>query len=117
MVQLSVQDSWGAQTMAELNHCAHDAGRHAKEHIVEVFAENARKLRLSRGMTQDEVGEIVGVHRSTICKLESGYRAMRIDTAVKYAEALGVPLFLLLIPNAKDAVVLAGGKRYEWPKS
>ena len=102
--------------MTELNHCAHTPGRFAKQDIVETFAENARELRLIRGMTQDEVGEIVGVHRSTICKLESGYRAMRIDTAVKYAEALGVPLFLLLIPGAKDAVVKVGGREFVWPK-
>lgn len=52
-----------------------------------------RQARISKGMTQQELGELVGVQKSAIAKYESG-RVVNIkhETLVKMAEALGVTI-------------------------
>ncbi len=48
-----------------------------------------RKERLSRGMTQEELGIRVGVGKAQISKVESG-NAMTIRTVAKVVEALNM---------------------------
>lgn len=60
-------------------------------------AEKVRLLRLHRGLTQEELGELVGVQKSAINKYEKG-RVVNIkrSTLQKLADALGVaPVDLL----------------------
>lgn len=55
------------------------------------FGEKIKALRLERGMTLEQVGDIVGVGKSTVRKWESGQIAnMRRDKIALLARALGV---------------------------
>lgn len=69
------------------------------------FGEKLRNLRKSRGMTLEEVGNLVGVGKSTVRKWESGEIAnMRRDKIALIAKALGVsPSYLMgWDDNAED---------------
>lgn len=56
-----------------------------------------KQLRISRGLTLEEVGNIVGVGKSTVRKWETGYiSSMRSDKLDKLAVALNVPVDYLL---------------------
>jgi transcriptional regulator with XRE-family HTH domain len=46
--------------------------------------------RLAKGLTQDELAEVSGVHRDSIQKLETGQRPARPATIKSLADALGV---------------------------
>jgi transcriptional regulator with XRE-family HTH domain len=60
--------------------------------IAERFGKNLRRARAKAGFSQEEVGIRAALHRTEIGLLERGERIPRIDTAVKLAAAVGVPL-------------------------
>lgn len=51
----------------------------------ESVGRNIRLIREKRGYSQDELAEIMDVHRSTISKIETGKFAITIDYLVKFA--------------------------------
>ena len=51
----------------------------------ESIGRNIRAFREKRGYSQDELAEIMEVHRSTISKVETGKFAISIDYIVKFA--------------------------------
>ena len=61
------------------------------------MANRIREIRLSRKMTQAELGNLLGVSQPYIHDLELGHRGAKIETLKKVAKALGVPLDQLLI--------------------
>ncbi|WP_017234958.1 helix-turn-helix domain-containing protein [Pandoraea sp. B-6] len=63
------------------------------------------KLRLSRGLSQQELARLTCTSQSHIAKIEAGSVKMFLDTAIKLADALGVSLdrFRELIRNEKIA--------------
>lgn len=61
-----------------------------KEDIQAYFVGEAIKAeRLKQNLTQEELGERVGVKRSQICKLESGKCVITLPTMSKIFKALG----------------------------
>ena len=61
------------------------------------IGEAIRKVRLSRNMTQEELGAIVGVQRAQICRIEKGhnitlsnlsrlFRAMNVNVRIEIPE-------------------------------
>lgn len=62
-----------------------------KEDIQAYFVGEAiKKARLRQNLTQEELGERVGVKRSQICKLESGKSSITLSTMSRVFEALGI---------------------------
>ena len=61
------------------------------------FPQKIKELRLQRGMTLEQVGDIVGVGKSTVRKWETGMIAnMRRDKIALLAKALGTtPAYLM----------------------
>lgn len=57
---------------------------------VKVNGEKIRDLRRRTAMERRELSEKSGVHWTTIARLELGQTTMRISTARRLAEALGV---------------------------
>ncbi len=57
---------------------------------VRVDGEKLREIRRRKAMERSDVERSSGVHRSTITRLELGQTAMRLSTAKKIADALGV---------------------------
>ena len=62
-----------------------------KEEIQAYFVGEAiKKARLKQHLTQEELGEKIGVKRSQICKLESGKCSMTLSTMSRVFKALGI---------------------------
>lgn len=62
-----------------------------KEEIQAYFVGEAIKnARLKQNLTQEELGERIGVRRSQICKLESGKSSITLSTMSKVFRALGI---------------------------
>lgn len=51
----------------------------------EIIGNEIRALREKKGFSQDELAEIMEVHRSTISKVETGKFAITIDYLVKFS--------------------------------
>lgn len=60
------------------------------------FAENLRVVRKARGHTQASLGQASGLHFTEISRLERGVREPRLSTMVRLADALEVPLEVLV---------------------
>ena len=54
-----------------------------------------RAIRESRGLSQDDLADIMEVHRATISKIETGKFAISIDYLVKFAWYLDFEVSLL----------------------
>ncbi len=52
--------------------------------------EAIKKARLKQNLTQEELGERIGVKRSQICKLENGKSSMTLSTLSRVFKALGI---------------------------
>ena len=62
-----------------------------KEDIQAYFVGEAiKKARLKQNLTQEELGERIGVKRSQICKLESGKSPITLSTMSRVFKALGI---------------------------
>ncbi len=59
--------------------------------------EKIKQARIEKGMTQEELGEILGVQKSAVAKYENG-RVVNIkrSTLKKIADVLGIPPFELV---------------------
>lgn len=71
------------------------------------IGERIRKLRTEKGMTQDELGEKIGVQKQTVYKYETGLVVnLKRDVISKLANALGVaPSYLMgFSENMEDDV-------------
>ena len=62
-----------------------------KEEIQAYFVGEAiKQVRLKQHLTQEELGERVGVKRSQICKLENGKSSITLSTMSRVFKALGI---------------------------
>lgn len=62
-----------------------------KEDIQAYFVGEAiKKARLKQNLTQEELGERIGVKRSQICKLENGKSSITLSTMSRVFQALGI---------------------------
>lgn len=55
-----------------------------------IIAENVRVLRLGKGISQEELAEIAGYHRTYVGMIERGERNISIATLEALAGSLGV---------------------------
>jgi transcriptional regulator with XRE-family HTH domain len=62
----------------------------------ETFAANLRRVRKDKGLSQEALAEIAGIHRTYVGSVERGERNVSIDNMERIALALGVPLPHLL---------------------
>lgn len=60
--------------------------------IAEEFGKNLHRARKRAGVSQEHLAVLATLHRTEIGLLERGERLPRIDTALKLAGALGLPL-------------------------
>lgn len=51
-----------------------------------------RELRLAKGMTQQEVGDYLGIEQGAVSKQEKGATKIDTETLAKYAELYDVPV-------------------------
>ena len=61
-----------------------------------IFAENLRKARLAKKLSQEDLAELSGLHRTYVGSVERAERNVSIDNMERLAVALGVELPELL---------------------
>ena len=61
-----------------------------------IFAENLRKARQAKKLSQEDLAELSGLHRTYVGSVERAERNVSIDNMERLAVALGVALPLLL---------------------
>lgn len=66
--------------------------------LVAVFAQNVRLKRLELQLSQEELAERAGVHRTYVGMLERGEKNVTIYNIERIAEALGLEPYQLLKP-------------------
>ena len=62
----------------------------------QLFAKNLRKLRLEKGLSQEGLADLAGLHRTYIGSVERGERNISIDNIERLAKALGCQVVELL---------------------
>ncbi|MGB3740110.1 MAG: helix-turn-helix transcriptional regulator [Pontixanthobacter sp.] len=67
--------------------------------VRQVFGTNVRRLRLEKGLSQEEFGFFAGIDRTYVSGVERGLRNPSLVLAEKFANGLGVELFELLQPG------------------
>lgn len=70
--------------------------------LVKLFASNLRRLRLEKMLSQEDLAEKSGLHRTYISGIERGLRNVSLNNVEKIATALGVDVVSLLA-NDQDA--------------
>jgi transcriptional regulator with XRE-family HTH domain len=63
----------------------------AQEELARKFGELVRRLRLERGLSQEEFAFRVGLHQTYVSRVERGERNVTIGTADRIAGTLGTP--------------------------
>ncbi|MGA2983563.1 MAG: helix-turn-helix transcriptional regulator [Terriglobia bacterium] len=67
--------------------------------IRKVLAGNVRALRSRLGISQEELGDICGLHRTYVGAVERAERNVTLSTLEVFSKALGVSVPNLLIPG------------------
>ncbi len=70
--------------------------RHKFEDPRAAFGQAIRRSRLKKGMSQEELAELAGIHRTYIGDVERGTRNISIVNMSRIAKALGKPLSQLI---------------------
>lgn len=64
--------------------------------LIQVFARNVRALRLEAGLSQEDLAELAGLHRTYVGSIERAERNVSLENVGKLAKALKVPACQLL---------------------
>ena len=64
-----------------------------------IFAHNLRKVRTSKGISQEKLADLCDLHRTYVSSVERGERNISVDNMERLAMALGIDLRELLNPN------------------
>lgn len=80
------------------------------DEIARAVGELVKALRAERGESQEDLSLRAGLHRTEISQIERGLRVPRVDTLLKLAGALEVPIGELVGDLAwEPGAYLAGG--------
>ena len=69
--------------------------------LIHIFANNVKEYRAIRGLTQEALADLSGLHRTYISAIERERRNISIENIENIASALDVDAYQLLIPNDK----------------
>lgn len=67
-----------------------------REHVFIRFGKVLKKVRTHRGLSQEKLAEIAGLHRTYVSTVERGQRNISILNIEKLAVALEVPMSKLM---------------------
>jgi len=59
-----------------------------KKHILEVFGQSVRKIRIEQGLSQEELADKAGLHRTYIGMIERAEKNITLCNIEKVAKAL-----------------------------
>jgi transcriptional regulator with XRE-family HTH domain len=66
-----------------------------------IFANNVKKYRNEKGLSQEALADLSGLHRTYISAVERERRNISIENIESIASALNVDAFLLLKPDGE----------------
>ena len=72
------------------------------------FSENIKRLRKSRGLTQQALGDKIGLSKAVVSKYENGMAYPSFDVLIRIAQFFGVTTDYLLGVCGSRTVVLSG---------
>jgi transcriptional regulator with XRE-family HTH domain len=75
-----------------------------KMSLLHVFSENLRNYRHEAGLSQKELANIAGLHRTYISALERERRSIAIDNVEKLASALNIDAYLLFVDDVTSEI-------------
>ncbi len=70
--------------------------------IVKVFANNVKRYRTEKILSQEALAEKSGLHRTYICAVEREKRSIALDNVQKIADALEIDTYLLFVEDRKE---------------
>ncbi|MBI5402924.1 MAG: helix-turn-helix transcriptional regulator [Ignavibacteriae bacterium] len=71
----------------------------------ELLGETIKSIRISRNLTQEQLGKIIKVQKSQISKLESGAKNVTVETILKIFDALKMGILINVFPKTKKKKV------------
>ncbi len=74
------------------------------DEAMKVFAQNVQKYRTEKGLSQDELATMSGLHRTYISSVERGDRNISIGNVSRIAEALGIEPYHLFLKNTSSSI-------------
>ncbi|MCA1833218.1 MAG: helix-turn-helix domain-containing protein [Actinomycetota bacterium] len=75
------------------------SGRSRQTHKQQ-FGTRLREFRLERGLTQETLAELAGLHRNYVGEVERGLRNIALENIHALADALGIDPADFFTPNA-----------------
>jgi len=72
---------------------------------MEIIAEKIKEERKRKNLTQTQLGELIGVKKSQISKLEKGIGDIRLSTIIKVFKALNTNLKIVFENNSLEFVL------------
>ncbi|AOW48001.1 transcriptional regulator (plasmid) [Acetobacter ascendens] len=75
--------------------------RTPSQSLIGTLAENIRRLRNARNLSQEKLADICGLHRTYVGSVERGERNITLSSLEILAKALDVSVIDLLKPNEK----------------
>lgn len=82
--------------------CRMSMGWYAIMDIIKVFANNLKRYRKLKGLSQEAFAERTGLHRTYISAIEREKRSIALDNVQKIADALEIDTYLLFVENNKS---------------
>lgn len=73
-----------------------------KEPILLMFGKNVQKIRKIRHLSQEQLAELAGVHRTYIGMIERAEKNITLCNIERIAKGLNVPIVELLSDNVND---------------
>ena len=67
--------------------------------IVKVFGSNLRKYRIKKGLSQENLAELCGLHRTYISDIERFKRSISLENIQRIANALEIDTYILFIED------------------
>ena len=64
------------------------------------FSKRLKELRNNKGLSQEELANLIGVHKSHISRYERGISIPSIEAATKLANALGISISKFVIQDS-----------------
>jgi transcriptional regulator with XRE-family HTH domain len=74
-----------------------------------LFANNVKKYRMKKGLSQEAFAEKAGLHRTYISAIEREKRSIALDNVQKIADALEIETYLLFIDIETEKKKKKGG--------
>lgn len=82
-------------------------GGNETESLRNVLARNVRQLRHERGLSQEELADRAGLHRTYVGSIERGERNLTVDNIQKIARGLDVDAAQLLAGSTEHGATMS----------